>query len=88
MSEFRFDLQPGVLGKLSQRLPWFLEQGKQNGIVIAAHAANGELAGTFTGKITGTFRVTLREALVTVTKKPMLATDGMVRSRLASLFEL
>lgn len=88
MSEFKFELKPGVLGQLSQRLPWFLEQGKANGIIVSIHAANGELFGTFTGKITGTFRVTLREAVVNVTKKPILATDGMVRSRLATLFEL
>ena len=88
MSEFRFDLKPGALGELCKRLPQLLEQGKANDILIAAHAVNGELSGTFTGRICGTFRVTLREAIVNVTKKPILATEGMIRSRLASLFSL
>lgn len=86
MSEFRFELAPGVLAKISQKLPVFLEQGKENGIVISAHAENGVLVGTFTGKISGSFRVTSAEALVEVVKKPLLATDGMIRSRLAGLF--
>ena len=83
---FRFELKPGDIGRLTGRLPRLLDEGKSAGIILSVHAANGELAGTFSGKITGTFRVTPREALIEVTKKPFLATEGMIRSRLAALF--
>lgn len=86
MSEFRFQMAPGALGRLMSQVPQLIDKGNEAGVSLAVHAAEGNLAGTFTGKISGTFQINSREAVVVVTAKPFLATDGMIRSKLGALF--
>lgn len=86
MSEFRFPMAPGALGRLAAQVPQLIDRGNEAGVTLAVHAADGKLAGTFSGKISGTFQIDGREAVVTVTAKPFLATDGMIRAKLGALF--
>jgi len=80
-------IEPGAFERIDGRLADLIERGRSNGITLDVRRTDTGLAGGFSGKISGTFTLTRSLATVDITKKPLFATEGMIRSKLAELFQ-